>query len=45
MTKPSQGFTGIVPRGAFHILDALQYGIDHFDMDELTRRRQSKRTL
>ena len=27
------------------ILDALQFGIDHFDMDELSRRRQNKRTL
>jgi len=27
------------------ILEALQYGIDHFDMDELTRVRQSKTTL
>jgi len=27
------------------IIEALQYGIDHFDMDELAKRRQSKRTL
>lgn len=27
------------------ILESLQYGIDHFDMDEMARRRQSKRTL
>jgi len=27
------------------ILEALQYGIDHYDMDELSRVRQNKRTL
>lgn len=27
------------------ILESLQYGIDHFDMDEMARRRQGKRTL
>ena len=27
------------------ILEALQYGIEHFDMDELAQVRQSKRTL
>lgn len=29
----------------FHILDALQYGIDHFDMEEHVGRWQNKRTL
>ncbi|MBO5594495.1 MAG: hypothetical protein J5931_07830 [Prevotella sp.] len=27
------------------ILEALRYGIEHFDMDELTNIRQNKRTL
>lgn len=27
------------------ILESLQYGIDHFDMEELARARQNKRTL
>lgn len=27
------------------IIEALQYGIEHFDMDELTRVRQNKQTL
>lgn len=27
------------------ILEALQYGIDHYDMDELARKRQNKRSL
>ena len=27
------------------ILEALRYGIKHFDMDELTLERQNKRTL
>ena len=27
------------------ILDSLQYGIDHFDMDKLTKIRNKKRTL
>ena len=28
-----------------HILESLRHAIDHADMDALTRRRQTKRTL
>ena len=41
----SMNLTGPFLSRKKQILESLQYGIDHFDMDEMARRRQSKRTL
>jgi hypothetical protein len=41
----SMNLTGPFLSRKKQILESLQYGIDHFDMEEMARRRQSKRTL
>lgn len=41
----SMNLTGPFLSRKKQILESLQYGIDHFDMEELARARQNKRTL
>jgi hypothetical protein len=41
----SMNLTGPFLSRKKQILESLQYGIDHFDMEELASARQKKRTL